>query len=148
MKLEQKNESLTNINHNMNETHGFSKQYNVCINEIISFHLWVVFGYLIWIFCERFQKQSRWSNYWRLVTSGVQRSGDVRGNCLIVCPLPNSNIEQQHMASLLMDIRCLQCHHMTSYLCLQTNILAKCVDTTCILFYMHSPYYLLHNVSL
>jgi len=23
----------------MNETHGFSKQYSVCINEIISFHL-------------------------------------------------------------------------------------------------------------
>jgi len=29
MKLEQKNESLTKINHNMNETHEFSKQYNV-----------------------------------------------------------------------------------------------------------------------
>jgi len=25
MKLEQKNELLTSINHNMNETHGFSK---------------------------------------------------------------------------------------------------------------------------
>jgi len=59
MKLEQKNESLISINHNMNETHGFNKQYNVCINEIISFHLRVVFGYVTWIFCERFQKQSR-----------------------------------------------------------------------------------------
>jgi len=29
MKLEQKNETLTSINHNMNETHGFSKQNNV-----------------------------------------------------------------------------------------------------------------------
>ena len=54
MKLEQKNESLTSINHNMNETHGFSKQYNVCINEIISIHLRVVLGYATWILCKRF----------------------------------------------------------------------------------------------
>jgi len=26
--------------------------------------------------------------------SGVQRSGDARGDCLIRCPLPNSSIEQ------------------------------------------------------
>jgi len=26
--------------------------------------------------------------------SGVQRSGDARGHCLIGCPLPNSSIEQ------------------------------------------------------
>jgi len=58
MKLEQKNESLTSVNHNMNGTHGFSKQYNVRINEIISFHLRVVFVYVTWIFFERFQKQS------------------------------------------------------------------------------------------
>jgi len=54
MKLEQKNESLTSVNHNMNENHGFSKQNNVCINEIISIHLRVVFGYVTWIFCKRF----------------------------------------------------------------------------------------------
>ena len=54
MKLEQKNEPLTSINHNMNETHGFSKQYNVRINEIISNHLRMVFGYATWIFCKRF----------------------------------------------------------------------------------------------
>jgi len=28
MKLKQKNDSLTSITHNMNGTHGFSKQYN------------------------------------------------------------------------------------------------------------------------
>jgi len=28
------------------------------------------------------------------VTSGVQGSADARGDCLIVCPLPNSSIEQ------------------------------------------------------
>jgi len=54
IKFEQKNESLTSINHNINRTHRFSKQYNVCINEIISFLLGVVFGYVTWIFCERF----------------------------------------------------------------------------------------------
>jgi len=54
IKLEQKKESLASINHNINETHGFSKQYNVCIKEIISFHLRVVFGYVTLIFCERF----------------------------------------------------------------------------------------------
>jgi len=57
IKLEQKKESLTNINHNMNETHGFSKQYNVCINEIISFHLRVVFGYVTWIFASVFKSK-------------------------------------------------------------------------------------------
>jgi len=57
MKLEQKNESLTSINHGMNETHGFSKQYNVCINEIISFHLRVVFGYVTLIFASFFKSK-------------------------------------------------------------------------------------------
>jgi len=54
MRLEQKNESLTTISHTMNETHGFSKQCNICINEIISFRIKVVFGYVTWIFCEHF----------------------------------------------------------------------------------------------
>jgi len=37
---------------------------------------------------------------------------------------------------------------MTSYLRLQINVLTKFVDATCLLFYMPSPYSLLHNVSL
>jgi len=37
---------------------------------------------------------------------------------------------------------------MTSYSRLQTTVLTKFVDTTRILFYMHSPYSLLYNVSL
>ena len=37
--------------------------------------------------------------------------------------------------SLLLDIRCLWRHSMTSYSRLQTNVLAKFVDITCILFY-------------
>jgi len=35
---------------------------------------------------------------------------------------------------------------MTSYSRFQTNALAKLVDTTCILFYTHSPHSLLYNV--
>jgi len=70
MKREQKNESLTSINHNMNETHGFSKQYNVCINEIISFHLRVMFGYVTRIFASILKAKSlikslKVSDQWR-----------------------------------------------------------------------------------
>jgi len=50
--------------------------------------------------------------------------------------------------SLLLNIRCLWRHNTTSYSRLQTNGLTKFVDTACILFYTHSPYSLLHNVSL
>jgi len=35
------------------------------------------------------------------VFSGVQRSGDARGDCLIVCPLPNSSIEQWRMVVIV-----------------------------------------------
>jgi len=48
---------------------------------------------------------------------------------------------------LLLDMRCLLHHTMTSFSRLQTNVLAKFVDTTCILFYTRSPYPL-YNVSL
>jgi len=37
---------------------------------------------------------------------------------------------------------------MTSYSHLQTKVLAKFVDTACILFYTPPPYSLLNNVSL
>jgi len=49
--------------------------------------------------------------------------------------------------SLLLDIRCLRCHNMTSYSRLQTNVLAKIVDTTSILLYTQSPYSLLYDVQ-
>jgi len=35
------------------------------------------------------------------ITSGVQRSGDGRGDCLIGCPLPNSSIEQWRMVVIV-----------------------------------------------
>jgi len=40
----------------MNEIHGFSKQYNVCIYQVISLHLGVMFVYVTWLFCELFLK--------------------------------------------------------------------------------------------
>jgi len=38
----------------MNKTHGFGKHYNVCLSEIMSLHLGVVFGYNTWTFREIF----------------------------------------------------------------------------------------------
>jgi len=40
-----------------------------------------------------------------LYASGVQRSGDARGDCLI--GFPPSSIEQWRMVVLLLDLRCL-----------------------------------------
>ena len=50
--------------------------------------------------------------------------------------------------SLSLDIRYLWRHKVTSYWRWQTNVLAKFVDTTCILFYSRPSYSLLYNVSL
>ena len=41
----------------MNETHGFSKQSDVCINKIINPHLGVVFGYVTSIFASFFKSK-------------------------------------------------------------------------------------------
>ena len=38
----------------------------------------------------------------------------------------------------------LWCHNLTSYLCFQTNVLAKFFDIICIFFYTHSPYFMCH----
>jgi len=35
------------------------------------------------------------------VTSDVLRYGDVRGDCMIVCPVPNSTIDQQRMVVIV-----------------------------------------------
>jgi len=37
-----------------------------------------------------------WFCIWKPKCSGMQRSGDARGDCLIGCPFPNSSIEQWH----------------------------------------------------
>jgi len=60
--------------------------------------------------------------------SSVQRSGGCRGDCLIACPLPNSGIEHWRVV-VIVDGYTL---FMTSYSRLQTNVVAKFVDTTCI----------------
>ena len=46
--------------------------------------------------------------------------------------------------SFLFRVCCLWRHNWTSYSCLQTNVLAKIVDTICILFCTHSPYFMCH----
>jgi len=75
--------------------------------------------------------------------SGVQKSGGAWGDCMTVCPLPNFSIEQWRMAVIVTDTRYLWRHNMTPYSRLQTNTLAKFVDTTYISFYTHFPYSLL-----
>jgi len=67
-----------------------------------------------------------------LLGSGVQRSGDPRGNCLIVCPLTKIQFWTGVWWSLLLDIRCLWRHNVTSYSHLQTNVLVKLIFTTCV----------------
>ena len=64
--------------------------------------------------------------------NGVQRSTDARGDCLIGCPLPNSSIDQwrRPMAVIVTGYTLFVTSHMTSYSRLQTNVLAKFVDTT------------------
>jgi len=54
---------------------------------------------------------------------------------------------QWHMVdwwSFVFGVRCLWRHSLTSYSCLQTNILAKFVDIICIFFYTNSPYFMFH----
>ena len=41
-------------------------------------------------------------------------------------------------------VRCLWLHNFTSYSCFQIIVLAKYVDTLCIFFYTHSPYFVCH----
>jgi len=57
-------------------------------------------------------------------------------------PLPNFSIEQWRMVVIITE----NVRFVTSYSRLQTSVLAKFVDTTCILFYTHSPYSL-YSVS-
>jgi len=69
-----------------------------------------------------------------VLLSGVQRSSDARGDCLIGCPLPNSTIEQWRRPMVVIDTKYTLSvmSRYDSYSRLQTNVLAKFVDTTCI----------------
>jgi len=69
--------------------------------------------------------------YLPVACSGVVMPG---ATVLLDAPLRNSIIEQWRMVVLLLDIRCLWRHNMTSYSRLQNNVLAKFVDTTTCIF--------------
>jgi len=104
----------------------------------------VVFGYVTWILLRAFLKAKslikslKVSDQWRAEV--WQCAGRL---LLIVCPPPNSSVEQQRMVAIvgytLLDIRCLHRHNMMSYVRLQTNVLEKFVDAICIFFYTHPP---------
>jgi len=68
-----------------------------------------------------------------LLTSGVQRSGDARADCLIGCPLPKPNIERWRMVVI---VTVYTLFFVTSQYDVifrfATNVLAKFVDTTCV----------------
>jgi len=63
-------------------------------------------------------------------------------------PLQNSSIEQWLVVVIITVYRRLCCHSISLYSRLQTNVLAKFVDTVCILFYTHAPHLILFDVSL
>ena len=78
-------------------------------NDKIFFLLYVC-HYLLcnWVFLTLVMSSHiRWRySHWPtsilcIVGSGVQRSGDARGDCLIGCPLPNSSIQQWRMVVIL-----------------------------------------------
>jgi len=66
-----------------------------------------------------------------LGNSGVQRSDDARGDCLIGCPLPNSGIEQWHMVVIVTKYTLFLMSQYYDIFRFATNVLAKYVDTTC-----------------
>jgi len=49
-----------------------------------------------------------------------------------------------HPGHPVFGVRSLWRHNLASYSCLQANVLAKFVDTICIFFYPHSPYFMCH----
>jgi len=56
---------------------------------------------------QAFEESAAWvplaSLYDYVLVSGVQRSGDARGNYLIGCPLPNSSIEEWRMVVIVTE---------------------------------------------
>jgi len=67
-----------------------------------------------------------------LKNSGVQRSGDARGDCLIGCPLPNPNIEHWRMVVIVTGYTVFVTLQYDVIFRFASNVLAKFVDTTCI----------------
>jgi len=70
-----------------------------------------------------------------MLSSGVQTSGDARGDCLIGCPpppLPNSSIEQWRMVVIVSGYTLFVTSQYDVLFTFARIVLAKFVDTTCI----------------
>jgi len=88
------------------------------------------------VFFAMFPKMKTFQ-FWSVASRGLVMLGAtawLNSSCLILV------LSSSVWCSLLRDIRCLWRHNMTSYSCLQTNVLVDLVDTTCIFFCTHSPY--------
>jgi len=62
--------------------------------------------------------------------SGVQRSGDARGDCLIGYPLPNSSIEKWCMVVIVTGYTLFVTSQCDVIFRFAINVLAKFIDTT------------------
>jgi len=65
-------------------------------------------------------------------TSGVQRCGGARGDCLIGYPLPKPNIEQWRMVVIVAGYTLFVTSQYDIIFRFATNVLAKFVDATCV----------------
>jgi len=65
-----------------------------------------------------------------LPTSGVQRSGDARGDCVILCPLPYSSIEQCHVVVIVTGYILFVTSHYDVIFTFANQHFAKFIDAT------------------
>jgi len=63
--------------------------------------------------------------------SGVERSGNARGDSLIGCPIPNSSIEQWHMLVIVTGYTLFVASHHDVISTFANNVLLKFVDIIC-----------------
>jgi len=64
--------------------------------------------------------------------SGVERSGNARGDSLIGCPIPNSSIEQWHMLVIVTGYTLFVASHHDVISTFANNVLLKFVDIICL----------------
>jgi len=64
--------------------------------------------------------------------SGVHRSGDAWGDCLIGCPLLNTSIEQWRLVVIATGYKLFVTSQYDIIRTFATSVLAKFFDTTCI----------------
>ena len=97
--------------------------------------------------------QTRWFDVylvrWELITHAVACRGLVMpGATAWLDALPNYSIEQWRMVVIVTGYTLFVTSPYDVIFTFLSQLLAKYVDTTCILYYTHSPYSLLYNVSL